>query len=333
MTSSSVVRVAVTGAAGQIGYAIVPLIARGDLLGPHTRVELRLLDIEPAMKVLQAVEAELHDCAFPLLHDVVISADPRVAFDGVHVAILCGAFPRKDGMERKDLLQLNAKIFEAQGAALGEVAAQDCRVCVVGNPANTNAWILLQASKGRLNPRHVTAMTRLDHNRSLAHIAQRAKVPVSEVKNVVIWGNHSSTQVPDVNSACVAGKAVREAGLETEEDGAKYWDGPFMKAIQGRGAEVIKLRGLSSALSAAKAAVDHVHDWMCGTHDGNYVSMAVLSDGNSYKVPNGLIYSFPCTCAKGEWSIVPGLTISPVVQKLLDATTAELQDEKAQAGY
>ncbi|EPY34839.1 malate dehydrogenase [Angomonas deanei] len=256
-------KVAITGAAGQIGYSIVPLIARGNLLGPDQHVELHLLDIEPAMKTLEGVKAELQDCAFPLLDNVVITSDPKVAFSGVSFAILCGAFPRKDGMERKDLLEMNKKIFSAQGAAMAEVATDDCRVLVVGNPANTNALILLKSSNGKLKPRNVTAMTRLDHNRSLSLLAEKAGVHVKEVRNAIIWGNHSSTQVPDVNSATIDGKPARE----TLKDDA-FLDGPFMKQVQQRGGEIIKLRGLSSAMSAAKAAVDHVHDWVLGTAEG-----------------------------------------------------------------
>lgn len=320
-------KIAVTGAAGQIGYAIVPLIARGNLLGPDQHVELHLLDIEPALKALEGVQAELMDCAFPLLDKVVITADPKVAFAGVDVAIMCGAFPRKAGMERKDLLEMNAKIFSSQGAAIGELASPDCRVLVVGNPANTNALILLKASNGKLNPRHVTAMTRLDHNRSLAVIAERAGVHVSAVRNAIIWGNHSSTQVPDVNSATVNGKPARAA---INDDA--FVDGPFMKMVQERGGEIIKLRGLSSAMSAAKAAVDHVHDWVLGTPEGTHVSMGVYSNGNPYGIPDDLIFSFPCACKDGEWSIVPNVTISPLVAERIKATTTELQEERSQAG-
>lgn len=322
------VKVVVTGAAGQIGYAIVPLIARGDMLGPDTHVELHLLDIEPAFKALAGVEAELQDCAFPLLDKVVITTDPAVAFDGVSVAILCGAFPRRPGMERKDLLTMNAKIFTAQGEAIAAHAAPDCRVLVVGNPANTNGLILLKSARGKLDPRHVTAMTRLDHNRALALVARKAGVHVAQVRNAIIWGNHSTTQVPDVDSAVVNAVPARQA----MQDDA-FVDGEFMKAVQNRGGEILQLRGLSSAMSAAKAAVDHIHDWILGTPDGVFVSMGVYSNGNPYDVPDDLIFSFPCTCAKGEWTIVPDKLVGELTKERVAVTTAELVEEKQQAGY
>ncbi|CBZ28660.1 putative cytosolic malate dehydrogenase [Leishmania mexicana MHOM/GT/2001/U1103] len=322
----SAVKVAVTGAAGQIGYALVPLIARGILLGPTTHVELRLLDIEPALKALAGVEAELDDCAFPLLDKVVITADPRVAFDGVSISIMCGAFPRRAGMERKDLLEMNARIFKEQGEAIAAVAAPDCRVLVVGNPANTNALILLKSAQGKLNPRHVTAMTRLDHNRALSLLARKAGVPVSQVRNVIIWGNHSSTQVPDIDNAVIGTTPAREA----IKDGALNDD--FVQLVRERGAEIIQLRGLSSAMSAAKAAVDHVHDWIHGTPEGVYVSMGVYSDGNPYGVPSDLIFSFPCTCHAGEWTVVSDKLNGDLGKQRLASTIAELQEERAQAG-
>jgi malate dehydrogenase len=324
----STVKVVVTGAAGQIGYAIVPLIARGDMLGPKTHVELHLLDIEPALKALAGVAAELEDCAFPLLDRVVITVDPAVAFEGVSVAILCGAFPRKPGMERKDLLAMNAKIFKAQGEAIAAHAAPGCRVLVVGNPANTNGLILLKSAQGKLDPRHVTAMTRLDHNRALSLVARKAGVHVSQVRNAIIWGNHSTTQVPDVDNAAVNTAPARQAIRDDE-----FVDGEFMKVVQNRGAEILQLRGLSSAMSAAKAAVDHVHDWILGTPEGVFVSMGVYSTGNPYGVPDDLIFSFPCTCASGEWTIVPDKLHSEVTKQRVEVTTAELLDEKRQAGY
>eukprot|EP00796_Vickermania_ingenoplastis_P004615 gene4616-3327_t len=308
--------VVVTGAAGQIGYAIVPLIARGDLLGPDTHIELRLLDIEPAQNALVGVEAELMDGAFPLLEKVVITADPKVAFAGAN-----------EGMQRKDLLEMNAKIFNAQGAIIAEVADPDMHILVVGNPANTNALILLLAGKGKIKPQNVTAMTRLDHNRSLALLASKAGVPITKVRNAIIWGNHSSTQVPDVESATIDGQPARQV---IKDDA--FLDGPFMKKIQERGAEIIKLRGLSSAMSAAKAAVDHVHDWMLGTPEGVHVSMGVYSMGNPYGIPEGLVFSFPCTCQAGTWKIVEGLTITPKVKALINATVQELTEEKEAAG-
>ncbi|KAG5500626.1 hypothetical protein JKF63_03722 [Porcisia hertigi] len=323
----SVVRVAITGAAGQIGYALVPLIARGNLLGPNTHVELHLLDIEPALKALSGVEAELEDCAFPLLDKVVITADPRVAFDGVTIAIMCGAFPRKAGMERRDLLEMNARIFKEQGEAIAAVAASDCRVLVVGNPANTNALILLKSSQGKLKPRNVTAMTRLDHNRALALLARKAGVSVSQVRNVIVWGNHSSTQVPDATSAMIG----TTSAFDVIKDSAFTHD-DFLSAVRGRGADIIQLRGLSSAMSAAKAAVDHVHDWMLGTPDGVHVSMGVYSNGNPYNVPDDLIFSFPCTCRAGEWTIVADKLKGDLVKQGIADTTAELLEERVQAG-
>ncbi|CBH18138.1 cytosolic malate dehydrogenase, putative [Trypanosoma brucei gambiense DAL972] len=321
--SNTCKRVAVTGAAGQIGYSLLPLIAAGRMLGFDQRVQLQLLDISPALKALEGIRAELMDCSFPLLDGVVITDEPKVAFDKADIAILCGAFPRKPGMERRDLLQTNAKIFSEQGRVLGEVASPNCRVCVVGNPANTNALILLRESKGKLNPRFVTALTRLDHNRATAQVAERARARVEEVKNCIIWGNHSGTQVPDVNSATVGGKPARAA-----VDNDAFFDNEFITIVQERGAEIMKLRGLSSALSAAKAIVDHVHDWMLGTPSGTHVSMAVYSDGNPYGVPGGLIFSFPVTCSGGEWQIVSGLNVTPAISERIKATTTELEEER-----
>jgi len=298
------------------------------MLGPQQKVELRLLDVEPALKVLEGVRAEIQDCALPLVANVVITFDAREAFQGADIAILCGAFPRKPGMERKDLLLTNAKIFSEQGTILGEVASPHCRVLVVGNPANTNALLLATAAKGKgLNPLNVSALTRLDHNRAVFQVAQRAKAPVASVKNVIIWGNHSGTQVPDVNSAVVHATPAREAANDDA-----FFDGEFISTVQQRGAEVMKLRGLSSAASAAKAIVDHVADWILGTAEGTFVSMAVLSDGNPYGIPEGLMFSFPVTCSAGVWTIHGGLTISENVKKLIEGTTAELVDERSQAG-
>lgn len=318
---------AITGAAGQIGYSLLPLIARGNMLGASQRVELRLLDVEPALKALEGVRYELQDCAFPLLANVVITHEPQVAFEGADVAIMCGAFPRKPGMERKDLLLTNAKIFSEQGRILGEVADPQCRVLVVGNPANTNALLLATAAKGKIPTENISALTRLDHNRALAQVALKSGSAVDAVRNVIIWGNHSGTQVPDVNSATVAGTPAREA---VNDDA--FLDGPFLQLVQQRGAEVMKLRGLSSAASAAKAIVDHVHDWILGTEDGKFVSMAVISDVNPYGVPAGLMFSFPVTCRGGSWSIVGGLPVTEGVKQLIQATTDELLDERSQAG-
>ncbi|KAH9600444.1 Lactate/malate dehydrogenase [Trypanosoma melophagium] len=322
----SSVRVVVTGAAGQIGYSLLPLIASGRMLGPAHRVQLHLLDIEPAMNALEGVRAELIDCAYPLLDTVIITHEQKVAFEGVNVAIFCGSFPRKPGMERKDLLRTNAKIFAEQGRVLGEVADPNCHACVVGNPANTNALILLQATNGKIKAKNVTALTRLDHNRATALLAERAHAHVEDVKNCIIWGNHSGTQVPDVNAATVKGQPAREV---IKDDA--FLDGEFITTVQQRGAEIIKLRGLSSALSAAKAISDHVHDWLLGTPEGTHVSMAVYSDDNPYGVPGGLMFSFPVTCQAGQWHIVKGINITPAVAERIKATTAELEDERTQA--
>jgi malate dehydrogenase len=320
-----VVNVAVTGAAGQIGYAIAPIIARGLMLGAGQKIALHLLDLEVAQNALEGLKMELDDCAFAALDKVVLTTDPEVAFAGCDIAILCGAFPRKPGMERKDLLQINAKIFKAQGAVLKAVAAPHCRVVVVGNPANTNALLLALAADGGLDARNISALTRLDHNRAMGIAG--AKVGAA-VKNVIIWGNHSGTQVPDVNNAVTAdGKRVRDVA-----DNNSFFDDEFIAQVQQRGAAVMKLRGFSSALSAAKATVDHVHDWIVGTpDDGTFVSMGVWSNGNSYGVPDGLVYSFPVKCKQGVWTIVDGVTVSPAVKALQEATTAELVDERAQA--
>eukprot|EP00744_Colponema_vietnamica_P017245 GILI01024218.1.p1 GENE.GILI01024218.1~~GILI01024218.1.p1 ORF type:complete len:348 (+),score=77.46 GILI01024218.1:53-1045(+) len=322
-----IVVVSVTGAAGQIGYSLVPMIARGNMLGPNQKVQLRLLDIEPALKVLEGVRMELMDCAFPLLSEVVITADAKTAFTGCDVAIMCGAFPRKPGMERKDLLLTNAKIFSEQGRIMGEVANPHCRVLVVGNPANTNALIFATAAKPNIDPKNVSALTRLDHNRATAQCALKAGVPIETVKNCIIWGNHSSTQVPDVNSAVSNGQSIRKLA-----NNDAFFDGEFLSVVQQRGAEIMKARGFSSAASAATAIVDHVHDWILGTPEGSHVSMAVLSDSNSYGVPANLYYSFPVTCKAGEWKIVDGVTVSEPVKALLSKTTEELIDERTQSG-
>ncbi|EKG06203.1 cytosolic malate dehydrogenase, putative [Trypanosoma cruzi] len=319
-------KVVVSGAAGQVGYALLPLIAGGRMLGPNQHLQLNLLDIEPAMKCLEGIRAELMDCAFPLLDRVVITHKPAVAFENVDIAILCGSFPAKPGTLRRDLLQKNAAIFSEHGRLLGELASKDCHVCVVGNPVNTNALVLLNASNGKIKPKNVSALTRLDHNRSLALVAERTNAHVRDVKNCIIWGNHSGTQVPDVNSATVRGVPVREA---IKDDA--YLDGEFMTTVQQRGYEIIRWRGNSSALSAANAAVDQVHDWVLGTPTGTHVSMAVYSDGNPYGVPPGLVFSFPVTCSGGEWHFVENACITPSVAKHLAATTKELEEERSES--
>jgi len=314
------VRVAVTGAAGQIGYAILFRIASGQLLGPDTEVELRLLEIPQAVKAAEGTAMELDDCAFPLLAGVEISDDPNVAFDGVNVALLVGARPRTKGMERGDLLEANGGIFKPQGAALNAHAAEDVKVLVVGNPANTNC--LIAASHAPDIPRQrFTAMMRLDHNRAIAQLAARTGTRVSDVTRMSIWGNHSATQYPDITHAKVKGAPAAEAVSD------QAWvEGDFIPTVQKRGAAIIEARGASSAASAANAAIEHVHDWVKGTPSGDWVSMAVASDG-SYGIPEGIFAGHPCTCANGEWSIVQGLDIDDFSRARIDASVKELQEE------
>jgi malate dehydrogenase len=315
------VRVAVTGAAGQIGYSLLFRIASGSMLGPQTPVILQLLEITPALKALEGVKMELDDCAFPLLAGVVCTDDADVAFGDADVALLVGAMPRKAGMERSDLLSANGGIFKPQGQALSNSAKKDVKVLVVGNPANTNALIAQQNAPG-LDPRRFTAMTRLDHNRAVTQLAQRVGSSVNDVTNMTIWGNHSVTQYPDLYHAKVGGKNAHEL----VGDHAWYAD-TYIPSVAKRGAAIIEARGASSAASAANAAVDHIRSWSLGTAPGDWVSMAVPSDG-SYGVPEGLISSFPCTCANGEYSIVQGLDINEFSRGKIDATAAELADER-----
>lgn len=322
------VRVLVTGAAGQIGYALVPMIARGVMLGLDQPVILHLLDIPPAAESLNGVKMELIDAAFPLLKGVVATTDVVEACTGVSIAVMVGGFPRKEGMERKDVMSKNVSIYKSQASALEKYAAANCKVLVVANPANTNALILKEFAPS-IPEKNITCLTRLDHNRALGQISERLNIQVSDVKNVIIWGNHSSTQYPDVNHATVkapAGeKRVRE--LVADDD---WLRGEFIITVQQRGAAIIKARKLSSALSAASAACDHIRDWVLGTPEGTWVSMGVYSDG-SYNVPAGLIYSFPVTCRNGEWTIVQGLPIDEFSRKKMDATAEELTEEKALA--
>ena len=319
---TSPVRVAVTGAAGQIGYSLLFRIASGAMLGPDTRVILQLLEITPALKALEGVKMELDDCAFPLLADVVMSDDPMVAFGDVDVAMLVGAMPRKAGMERSDLLSANGGIFQPQGRALSAVASRDVKVLVVGNPANTNA-LIAQSNAPDLDPSCFTAMTRLDHNRAVTQLAQRVGASVTDVKNMTIWGNHSTTQYPDLFHCEVGGRNAYEAVADHE-----WVDGVFIPTVAKRGAAIIEARGASSAASAASAAIDHVRDWVLGTPEGEWVSMSVPSDG-SYGVPEGIISSFPCTCRDGKWSIVPGLDIDDYSRAKIDASANELVEERA----
>jgi len=318
---TSPVRVAVTGAAGQIGYSLLFRIASGAMLGPDTPVILQLLEITPALKALEGVKMELDDCAFPLLAGVVMSDDANVAFADADVALLVGAMPRKAGMERADLLSANGGIFKPQGQALSAAAKRDVKVLVVGNPANTNA-LIAQANAPALAPRCFTAMTRLDHNRAITQIAQRLGATVSDVKNMTIWGNHSTTQYPDLFHCEVGGRNAYAAV------GDHAWvNDTFIPTVAKRGAAIIEARGASSAASAANAAVDHVRSWVLGTAPGDWVSMAVPSDG-SYGVPEGIISSFPCTCSDGQWSIVQGLDIDDYSRSKIDASAAELVDER-----
>ena len=318
---TSPVRVAVTGAAGQIGYSLLFRIASGSMLGPSTPVILQLLEITPALTALQGVRMELDDCAFPLLAGVVCTDDANVAFGDADVALLVGAMPRKAGMERSDLLSANGGIFKPQGQALSASARKDVKVLVVGNPANTNALIAQQNAPG-LEPSQFTVMTRLDHNRSVIQLAQRVGATVNDVTNMTIWGNHSVTQYPDLYHAKVGGRNAYELVGDHE-----WYETTFIPTVAKRGAAIIDARGASSAASAANAAVDHVRSWSLGTAPGDWVSMAVPSDG-SYGVPEGLISSFPCTCKDGKWSIVQGLDINEFSRGRIDATAGELADER-----
>ena len=319
--SISPVRVAVTGAAGQIGYSLVFRIASGHLLGPDQPVVLSLLEITPAMGALEGVAMELDDCAFPLLADLALGDDPDTAFDGVDVALLVGSRPRTKGMERQDLLEANGAIFTVQGRALNDNAADDLRVLVVGNPANTNCLIAMNNAPDVPDARF-TAMTRLDHNRALTQVARKLGVSVNDVSRMTIWGNHSATQYPDLFRCEVAGSSAA-AVIDDQE----WLEGDFIPTVQQRGAAIIEARGASSAASAANAAVDHVHDWVLGTPEGDWVSMAVASDGG-YGVPEGLISSFPVTCADGAWSVVQGLEIDDFSRARIDASVAELGEER-----
>jgi len=320
--STSPVRVAVTGAAGQIGYSLLFRIASGAMLGPDTPVRLQLLEITPALDALGGVRMELEDCAFPLLDSVVTTDDPNVAFDGVDVALLVGSRPRTKGMERAELLEANGAIFTVQGKALSENAAPGVKVLVVGNPANTNCLIAMNNAPG-IPAAQFTAMTRLDHNRAMAQLAARTGRPVADVSRMTIWGNHSATQYPDVFHASVDGAPAFDA-----IGGDEAWlADSFIPTVQQRGAAIIEARGLSSAASAANAAIDHVRDWVLGTPEGDWVSMAVCSDG-SYGVPEGLISSFPVTCRDGVWSIVDGLELNDFSRQRIDATVAELGEER-----
>lgn len=320
MTTKQPVRVAVTGAAGQIGYSLLFRIAAGDMLGKDQPVILQLLEITPALKALQGVVMELRDGAFPLLADVVTTDDPKVAFKDADYALLVGAMPRKAGMERGDLLGANGGIFKPQGEALNEVASRDVKVLVVGNPANTNA-LIAQQNAPDLDPRCFTAMVRLDHNRALSQLAEKTGAAVSDIKNVTIWGNHSSTQYPDLSQATVGGKPALEQVDRT------WYENDYIPTVAKRGAAIIEARGASSAASAASAAIDHMRDWALGTADGEWVSMGIPSDG-SYGIPEGLIYGFPVRVKDGKYEIVQGLDVSDFSRGKMDATARELEEER-----
>ena len=315
------VRVTITGAAGNIGYALAFRIAAGDMLGPDQPVILQLLEITPALGALQGVVMELNDCAFPLLAGVVATDDASVAFKDTDYALLVGARPRGPGMERKDLLTANGAIFGPQGKALNDHASRDVKVLVVGNPANTNA-LIAQAAAPDLNPRNFTAMTRLDHNRALSQLAEKTGTHTTDVAKMTIWGNHSSTQYPDISHATVKGKAAK--GLVDDT----WYKDTFIPVVQQRGAAIIKARGASSAASAASAAIDHMRTWALGTQGDNWVSMAVPADG-SYGIAPGIIYSYPCRCKNGDYEIVQGLEVDAFSREKMDATAAELREERA----
>lgn len=314
------VRVTVTGAAGQISYSLLFRIASGAMLGPEQPVILQLLEITPALGALNGVAMELEDCAFPLLAGIVCTDKPEVAFKDADYALLVGARPRGPGMERKDLLEANAAIFSVQGKAINKVASRKIKVLVVGNPANTNA-LIAQRNAPDINPKQFTAMTRLDHNRAMSQLAAKTGKTVNAVKKMIIWGNHSSTQYPDIHHATVSGKKAIKLVDE------KWYTKTFIPTVQQRGAAVIAARGASSAASAANAAIDHMRSWALGTAEGDWVSMGVYSDG-SYGISKGLIYSFPCTCSGGKWSIVKDLEINEFSLEKMKATEKELSEER-----
>jgi malate dehydrogenase len=314
------VRVAVTGAAGQISYSLLFRIASGEMLGKDQPVILQLLEITPALNALKGVAMELDDCAFPLLQKIICTDDPSVAFKDAEFALLVGARPRGPGMERKDLLEANAAIFSVQGKAINDHAARNIKVLVVGNPANTNA-LIAQRNAPDIDPRQFTAMTRLDHNRAVTQLAQKLGITLDQVTKMTIWGNHSSTQYPDLFHALVG------SGVAIEKVEQSWYEKEFIPTVQQRGAAIIAARGASSAASAANAAICHMRDWALDTPNGDWVSMAVYSDG-SYGIEEGLIYSFPCVCKNGDWQIVQGLDIDNFSRAKMDATAQELKDER-----
>ena len=317
---TSPVRVTVTGAAGQISYSLLFRIAAGEMLGPNQPVILQMLEITPALEALKGVAMELEDCAFPLLAGVVCTDQAEVAFKDADYALLVGARPRGPGMERKDLLEANAAIFSVQGKAINDHANPNIKVLVVGNPANTNA-LIAQRNAPDINPRQFTAMTRLDHNRAMSQIAEKAGKTINDVKQMTIWGNHSATQYPDLHHSLVDG----ETAIDLVDQ--QWYEDQFIPTVQQRGAAIIKARGASSAASAANAAIAHMNSWALGTDPNDWVSMGVYSDG-SYGITEGLIYSFPCTCQDGDWKIVQGLEINDFSREKMSATENELNEEK-----
>jgi len=315
------IRITVTGAAGQIGYATLFLIANGDMLGAQQPIILQLLDLPQAQHMLRGVMMELEDCAFPLLQQVIITDDPKIAFRDTEIAMLIGSRPRGKGMERKDLIEANGAIFSAQGKLLNQYAARHVKVMVVGNPANTNALIAMKNAPD-LDPRNFSAMMRLDHNRAIAQISLKLFQPIRDIKKMIIWGNHSGTQYPDLDHANIRGRMVRD--ILQDQD---WVEDEFIPTVQQRGAAVIEARGLSSAASAANAAVSHMHDWMLSSHHNDWVTMSVPSDG-SYDIPEGVIYGFPVTCKQGHFKIVQGLDISELGRRHMEESYSELIEER-----
>jgi malate dehydrogenase len=315
------VRVTITGAAGQIGYQLAFRIASGQMFGQNQPIILQLLEITPALKALGGVVMELEDCAFPTLSNVIATDDANIAFKDSEYAILVGAMPRGPGMERNDLLEANAKIFTHQGRAINDNASQQIRVLVVGNPANTNA-LIASSNAPNINPQNFTAMTRLDHNRAMAHLAKKLNVDSQDIKKMIIWGNHSATQYPDIDHVTVENTLIKD---QITDDWLKS---DFIPSVQQRGAEIIKARGASSAASAASAAIDHMHDWILGSAENNWVSMGVFSDG-SYGIEPGIIYSFPVRCRQGNYEIIQDLSLNQFSQEQMQITENELREERA----
>lgn len=327
-TGPEPIKVCITGAAGQIAYSLINATCAGKMFGPDQPIDLLLLEVPVAacMEKLQGVAMEIEDCAFEVVSSVTVTSEPLVAFKGCNVALLVGAMPRKDGMLRKDLLAKNAGIFKSQGEALNQVADSNCKILVVGNPANTNAMIASHFCP-RIPKKNFTALTKLDHYRAQHQIAAKAGSSVGDVKNLIIWGNHSKTQFPDASFGTVDGKPI----LGTAGIDAEWLKGDFVPTVQTRGAAVIKARGFSSAMSAANAIVGHVNAWWVGTPEGEWTSMGVISDGSKYGIPEGICYSFPCKCKGAEWEIVDGLEISDFSRGMMDKTKDELVEEKAEA--